>query len=117
LSLRQSDYATVFPAGLTSAASFDRDLIHTRGKYLGEEFRAKGVHVFLGPVAGPLGRSAMAGRNWEGFSPDPYLTGVAMEETIIGVQSQGVQASAKHFLAYEYVLPKTLHMLYITNYS
>ncbi|KAI9640088.1 hypothetical protein NHQ30_011490 [Ciborinia camelliae] len=101
LSLRQADYVTVFPAGLTTAASWDRSLMNTRGEYLGAEFRDKGAHVFLGPVAGPLGRSAMAGRNWEGFSPDPYLTGVAMEETIIGVQSQGVQASAKHFLAYE----------------
>lgn len=30
-----------------------------------------------------------------GFSPDPYLTGVAMEETISGIQSTGVQANAK----------------------
>lgn len=35
------------------------------------------------PVAGPLGRSAYAGRNWEGFSPDPYLTGVAMEVSLV----------------------------------
>lgn len=75
--------------------------MNTRGEYLGAEFRGKGAHVYLGPVVGPLGRTPMAGRNWEGFSPDPYLTGVAMEERIIGVQSQGVQASAKHFLAYE----------------
>lgn len=101
LSLRQGDYVSVFPAGLTAAASWDRDLIHTRGVYLGEEFRGKGAHVYLGPVAAPLGRSAYAGRNWEGFSPDPYLTGVAMEETITGVQSMGVQCSAKHFVAYE----------------
>ncbi|KAF2085642.1 glycoside hydrolase family 3 protein [Saccharata proteae CBS 121410] len=101
LSLRTADYVSVFPAGLTAAASWDRDLIHTRGRYLGEEFRAKGSHIFLGPVAAPLGRSAMNGRNWEGFSPDPYLTGVAMEETIEGVQSAGCQATAKHLIAYE----------------
>jgi beta-glucosidase len=53
------------------------------------------------PVAGPLGRSAYAGRNWEGFSPDPYLTGVAMERTISGLQSNGLQACAKHWVAYE----------------
>jgi beta-glucosidase len=53
------------------------------------------------PVAGPLGRSAYAGRNWEGFSPDAYLTGVAMEETILGLQSNGLQACAKHWVAYE----------------
>lgn len=34
----------------------------------------------LGPVAGPLGRSGYGGRNWEGFSPDPYLTGLLFEE-------------------------------------
>ncbi|EKG22356.1 Glycoside hydrolase family 3 [Macrophomina phaseolina MS6] len=101
LGIRQADYASAFPAGLSAAASFDKDLIHERGKLIGEEFRGKGAHIFLGPVAGPLGRSAMAGRNWEGFSPDPYLTGVAMEETILGVQSTGVQANAKHWVAYE----------------
>jgi beta-glucosidase len=52
-------------------------------------------------VAGPLGRSAYAGRNWEGFSPDPYLTGVAMEETIKGIQAAGVQATAKHWIVNE----------------
>ncbi|TVY54109.1 putative beta-glucosidase G [Lachnellula cervina] len=101
LAIRQVDYASVFPAGVSSAATFDRELIRARGVAMGAEFRGKGAHVALGPVAGPLGRSAYAGRNWEGFSPDPYLTGVAMEETILGIQSNGVQASAKHFIAYE----------------
>jgi beta-glucosidase len=53
------------------------------------------------PVAGPLGRSPLGGRNWEGFAADPYLTGVAMDLTIRGVQSQGVQASAKHYIGNE----------------
>lgn len=53
------------------------------------------------PVSGPLGRSGYAGRNWEGFAADPYLTGVAMEETITGMQDVGVQSCAKHFIAYE----------------
>ncbi|KAF1925251.1 glycoside hydrolase family 3 protein [Didymella exigua CBS 183.55] len=68
---------------------------------MGQEFRAKGAHIALSPVAGPLGRSAYAGRNWEGFAADPYLTGVAMEETITGHQDAGVQATAKHFIANE----------------
>lgn len=53
------------------------------------------------PVAGPLGRSAAGGRNWEGFSPDPYLTGIAFSQTIQGMQSQKVQACGKHFIGYE----------------
>jgi len=32
---------------------------------------------------------------------DPYLAGEAAYETIIGIQSQGVQACAKHYIANE----------------
>lgn len=101
LAIRQALYASVFPAGVTTAASWDKSLMNLRGVYMGQEFRDKGANVALGPVAGPLGRTPYAGRNWEGFSPDPYLTGIAMEQTISGVQSTGVQACAKHFIAYE----------------
>ncbi|KAG9517670.1 glycoside hydrolase family 3 protein, partial [Aureobasidium melanogenum] len=101
LAIRQATYASVFPAGIAAASSWDRDLIRQRGEYLGAEFRDKGSHVMLGPVSGPLGRSADAGRGWEGFSPDPYLTGVAMQETIEAVQEAGVQACAKHFIGNE----------------
>lgn len=72
-----------------------------RGIAMGEEFRGKGIDVQLGPVAGPLGRSPAGGRTWEGFSPDPYLTGVAMAETVDGIQSAGVIACAKHYILNE----------------
>jgi hypothetical protein len=95
LAIREADYASVFPAGLTTAASWDRDLAHVRGQDMADEFVGKGAHVALGPVAGPLGRSGYGGRNWEGFSPDPWLTGELFAETIIGMEEQGVQACAK----------------------
>lgn len=44
----------------------------------GAEAKALGVHVQLGPVGGPLGKIPEAGRNWEGFSNDPYLSGSGM---------------------------------------
>jgi beta-glucosidase len=68
---------------------------------MGQEFKGKGAHVALGPVAGPLGRSPYGSRNWEGFSPDPYLSGVALEETVTGMQTAGVQACTKHYIGYE----------------
>ncbi|KAF9692889.1 hypothetical protein EKO04_009060 [Ascochyta lentis] len=68
---------------------------------MGAEFKGKGAHVALGPVIGALGRSPFAGRNWEGFSPDSYLSGVLVEETIHGIQSAGVQACAKHYIVNE----------------
>ncbi|KAJ8124262.1 hypothetical protein O1611_g9379 [Lasiodiplodia mahajangana] len=75
--------------------------MYRRAVAIGEEFRAKGSHVALGPVSGPLGRHARGGRNWEGFSPDPYLTGVAMNASVMGIQSTGVQACSKHLVANE----------------
>lgn len=54
-------------------------MMYQRGVEMGAEFKAKGAHVILGPVSGPSGRVALGGRNWEGFSPDPYLTGIGMK--------------------------------------
>ncbi|KXT02631.1 hypothetical protein AC578_1161 [Pseudocercospora eumusae] len=101
LAIRQATYASVFPAGLTVAAAWDRSLAYLRGKAIAEEYKGKGSHVILGPVSGPLGRSGLGGRNWEGFSPDPYLTGALMEDTIKGHQDVGVQACAKHYIGNE----------------
>ncbi|KAH8657902.1 beta-glucosidase-related glycosidase [Xylariales sp. PMI_506] len=101
LAIRVADYASVFSAGVTVASTWDREIMYERGYAMGQEFKGKGAQVALGPVAGPLGRSAYSGRNWEGFSSDPYLTGVAMEETITGIQDAGVQACAKHFIGNE----------------
>ena len=72
--VRFADYVSVFSSGQTVAATFDRGLMYARGYAIGAEHKAKGVTAVLGPVAGPLGRMPEGGRNWEGFSPDPYLS-------------------------------------------
>ena len=66
---------------------------------MGMEHRGKGVDAQLGPVVGPLGRIPEAGRGWEGFSPDPVLSGIAVAETIKGIQDAGVIATTKHYIA------------------
>ena len=101
MGVRDTDFNSVFPGGTTAAATWDRGLIYARGKAMGAEHRGKGVDVQLGPVAGPLGRSPEGGRNWEGFSPDPVLTGVAMASPIKGIQDAGVIACAKHYILNE----------------
>ncbi|KAF9886936.1 hypothetical protein FE257_010677 [Aspergillus nanangensis] len=101
LGIRLSDYNSAFPAGVNVAATWDKDLAYQRGKAMGQEFSDKGIDVQLGPAAGPLGRSPDGGRNWEGFSPDPALTGVLFAETIKGIQDAGVIATAKHYLMNE----------------
>lgn len=53
---------------LVSGCSWNKPLLYARARHMAAEFKRKGVHVLLGPVVGPLGRVALGGRNWEGFS-------------------------------------------------
>ncbi|KAH9225024.1 glycoside hydrolase superfamily [Leptodontidium sp. 2 PMI_412] len=46
-----------------------------------------------------LSRSPFGGRNFENFGEDPFLTGTMATSYIKGVQSQGVDACMKHYLA------------------
>ncbi|EDN91985.1 hypothetical protein SS1G_07847 [Sclerotinia sclerotiorum 1980 UF-70] len=101
LGVRYAQKVTAFPAGITTGSTWDTDLMYARGYALGAEAKALGVHNQLGPVAGPLGKIPVAGRNWEGFSNDPYLSGVGMANTVQGMQAAGVQACAKHYLGNE----------------
>ncbi|CAE6430167.1 unnamed protein product, partial [Rhizoctonia solani] len=97
LGIRFADRVTAFPAGINAGATWDRDMIRRRGEAMAREFKGKGVHVALGPMMN-LGRVAAGGRNWEGFGADPYHVGEASYETIIGIQNEGVQACAKHYI-------------------
>lgn len=99
--VRDTDYNSVFPAGGTIAASWDRGLWYQRGYDMGSEHRDKGVDVQLGPVVGPLGRVPEDGRIWEGFSPDPVLSGIAVAQTVQGIQAAGVMACTKHLIGNE----------------
>ncbi|KAI5804272.1 beta-glucosidase 1 precursor [Geopyxis carbonaria] len=101
LAVRDRANVTVFPAGLTAGATWDSDLIYLRGRALGVENRAQGVHISLGPVAGALGRAPAAGRGWEGFGADPVLAGVANAAAVRGVQEAGVVATVKHWVGNE----------------
>lgn len=56
LGIRFANPVTVFPAGINAGATWDRDLINARGIAMGAEAKGLGVHVQLGPVAGPLGK-------------------------------------------------------------
>ncbi|RSL60736.1 hypothetical protein CEP54_006566 [Fusarium duplospermum] len=97
----QSDGVSVLASGITVAETWDRDLMYKRAVVIGEEFRAKGARVHLGPSLRPLGRHALGGRNWESFGPDPYLAGVAMSASVQGIQSISVQACSKHYIGNE----------------
>ncbi|KAM0717262.1 hypothetical protein Q7P37_007114 [Cladosporium fusiforme] len=98
--VRLADGVNAYASGITVGASWNTTLAHQRAQFMGREFKAKGVHVALGPVVGPIGRIATGGRNWEGFAADPYIDGILGAQTIRGLQ-ESVIASVKHFVANE----------------
>jgi len=98
--VRFADYASAFPAAINLAQTWDIDLIFANGEAMGSEHRGKGVNIDLAPMAN-LGRVAAGGRNWEGWGADPYLAGVGSAQTVMGIQSTGVIACAKHYIANE----------------
>lgn len=98
LGIHNSIPAICYPTGSALASSFDRALVEKFGILLGEECRAEGIHLLLAPSIN-IKRTPLCGRNFEYFSEDPYLTGELAYFYIKGVQSQGVGACVKHFLA------------------
>ena len=57
------------PAAIKGGSTWNRQPLRARGKAIGEEARALGVHVVLEPSGGPLGKIAHGGRKWEGNVP------------------------------------------------
>lgn len=89
---------TAYAAGIALAASWDTDLANRVGLAMGRDARARGVHFILGPGMN-IYRAPMNGRNFEYFGEDPYLASRMAVPFIKGIQSQGVIATAKHFVA------------------
>jgi beta-glucosidase len=98
LGIADSVPATCFPPAVALGSSFDVALLERVGVALGEEARAEGVGVLLGPGIN-IKRSPLCGRNFEYLSEDPLVSGVLASALVRGLQSQGVGASVKHFAA------------------
>ena len=86
-----------FPCGTALGATWDPDLVGEVGRAMGQEAHTKNVHVVLGPTVN-IHRSPLAGRNFECYSEDPYLTARLAVGFIRGIQSAGVGATVKHFV-------------------
>lgn len=87
-----------FPSPTALASSWDRALVRRIGEGLGREARRKGVDVVLAPTIN-LHRTPYGGRHFEAFSEDPLLTGSLARTYVEGIQSQGVGATVKHYVA------------------
>ncbi|KAI1114962.1 glycosyl hydrolase family 3 N terminal domain-containing protein [Nemania sp. NC0429] len=92
--------AALFPCGISLAATWNKDLLYQVGQHLASEVQARSAQVLLAPTV-CLHRHPLGGRNFESFSEDPLLTGKLAAQYIKGLQSKGVAATIKHFVANE----------------
>jgi len=92
------DTSVCFPVGVAMGATWNPELIEAVGASLAAEVRRKGAHVLLAPTVN-IHRTPIAGRNFECFAEDPYLSGIIASAYINGLQKQGVSACIKHFVA------------------
>lgn len=96
LGINKSREATCFPSEVTTANSFDENLLQEIGDAIGKEAKDQDVAIVLGPGAN-IKRNPLCGRNFEYFSEDPYLSGKLAAAFIRGIESNGVSSCVKHF--------------------
>ena len=117
--------AACLPCGTALGSTFDRDLLRSAGQLIGQESRAKGAHVLLGPTMN-IQRSPLGGRGFESFSADPLLSGVLGGEYCKGVQDEDIIVVPKHYVCNDQeherlavdcqITKRALHEIYLTPF-
>jgi beta-glucosidase len=118
--------ATLLPAPIGLAATWDPDLAAEQGDVLGSEAFATGHNVLLGPTI-DLARLPLAGRTFESFGEDPLLASRIAVPMIQAIQQHPVLATVKHYSTYtqetdrwavdERVDERALHELYLQPFE
>ena len=126
LGLIEGETSILFPSPSGISAAWDRELAFEVGQAFASEARGHGVDVVLAPQVN-IQRTPVAGRHFECYSEDPYLTSVVGARVVSGIQDQGVAACVKHFVANDSetdrttavsrVDAKTLHEVYLAPFD
>lgn len=126
LSLYALPRSVAFPNTLALAATWNPEMAYNYAKSIGEECKAAGIGVLLGPGMN-IYRNSQNGRNFEYLGEDPYLAARMVEQYVVGVQNTGVIATLKHFVANNtdyrrrasntVVNERTLHEIYLPAFK
>ncbi|MBO9659566.1 MAG: glycoside hydrolase family 3 C-terminal domain-containing protein [Chitinophagaceae bacterium] len=120
------DRATSLPAPISIGATWNKQLVRQAGEIVGREGKALGYTNIYAPILDPA-RDQRWGRTVECYGEDPFLIAELGKQMTLGIQSQGVAATIKHFAVYSvpkggrdgeartdpHVAPREMHQLYL----
>jgi beta-glucosidase len=120
------DRATSLPAPIATGSTWDKALVREAGEIVGREAKALGYTNVYAPIL-DLARDPRWGRTLECYGEDPFLVAELGKQMTLGIQSQGVASTLKHFAVYSvpkggrdgsvrtdpHVAPRELYELYL----
>jgi beta-glucosidase len=118
--------ATPLPAPIGIGSTWNRALVHEAGVIAGREGKALGYTNLYAPILDPA-RDQRWGRTVETYGEDPFLVAEMGKQMVLGIQSQGIGSTLKHFAVYSvpkggrdgnartdpHVAPKELHQIHL----
>lgn len=93
------DRATAFPAPIAMGSTWNKSLLNQSGHILGREAKALGYSNIYVPIL-DLARDPRWGRVVETFGEDPFLVTELGKQVVLGVQSEHVASTLKHYAVY-----------------
>ena len=120
------DRATPLPAPISIGATWNKELVRQAGETVGREAKALGYTNVYVPILDPA-RDPRWGRVVECYGEDPFLIAELGKQMVLGVQSQGVASTLKHFAVYSvpkggrdgnartdpHVAPREMHEIFL----
>lgn len=125
-----SEKATGLPAPIAIGSTWDKKMVLKAGQIVGREAKALGYTNVYVPIV-DLARDPRWGRVVECYGEDPFLIAEMGKQMVLGVQSEGVASTLKHYAAYSvpnggrdgsartdpHISPRELFNLYLYPYE
>lgn len=94
-----SEKATALPAPIAIGSTWNKNLLNKAGQIVGREAKALGYTNVYVPIV-DLARDPRWGRVVECYGEDPFLVTELGKQMVLGVQSEGVASTLKHYMGY-----------------
>jgi len=120
------DRATPLPSPINIGSTWNKDMVRKAGELVGREGKALGYTNIYAPIL-DVARDPRWGRVVETYGEDPFLVAALGSQMVLGIQSNGIASTLKHFAAYSvpkggrdgnartdpHIAPRELHEIYL----